>query len=478
MKVIKENKGIISIMIVAIAIRIYYFWITRNSGEWWDSLCYGSLAKNIVTQLWAGKEFILHETALRPLLFSYLWSALLFLGFNEMAIRITLVLIPSILSVFLVYITTKEIFNERVALISSFIYSMIWMNLFYSSRFLVHMLGLCFFISSIYFFVKSTKEEFNYKQFSLSLILLSLATLTRYQVGMIFLVYLLILILGERLYLNKLKFWIAGIVGISPMLIFFILNLINSGELFPSLGMNPALTHLPLGLHTLTFIPTFLMTAFFLMFLIGLGYLVFEIILSWDNLKNPRYRNSLLIVLILVAFFSFFIFYLRIVEDRWLFETLFSLSVISAYGIDSIANHIGKNNKALGVMFILIILFSGAYSQLTFSDNLINQKKDTYIQMKETFEYIKYNTHQDSIIAGHSIEPYVIYYAERDYIGLTINEEDIRLLKDADYLVMHLFNPMPQYLIDYIQTTEEFVPIQASYLNQQPAVILYRRVHD
>jgi len=466
----KENWAIISVMVLAAAIRIYYFLMTANQPLWWDELCYGSLAKNFITHAWDGTAFIASETALRPLIFSHIWSALIAIGLNEVTCKIILVLIPSILTVYLVYLIAKEVFNQRVALISAVIYSVLWLNLFYSLRFLVHMLGLCFLLSSVYFFIKSMKDKVNYNNlnFFFSLIFLSFATLTRYQVGIVFAIYFVALIYFKKLYLNKLKFWLQGIGGILPLLLFFGFNLVTKGSILPALaGSTPV--DAPIGWHILSYIPMFLTPIFFIAFLIGIVYVIFEM-----GLSHERLQRYCIPVIVLFTFLCFFVFYMRVAEDRWLFETLFSLAMLSAFGIDYCAKKIEKHSKWLGVAFIIGVLIFGAYAQVTMADTLIKQKKESYIQMKDAFELIKVGTPTESIIAGHGIEPYVVYYAEREYIGLTVNPEDASLIPQADYFVMHIFNPIPPYLINYTQENmETIVPISVEFYGEEPIVITY-----
>lgn len=472
----KENWVIILVMILAIAIRIYYFWITRNSAEWWDSLCYGSLAKNMVMHLWDGTAFIAYESALRPLMFSAFWSMLLMLGANELVCRILLVLIPSILNVLLVYLVAKELFNKRVGLISAVIFSSIWMNLFYSSRFLVHEFELMFLILSMYLFIKATKEELNISMFCWALFSLSIATLIRYQAALLFFVYLLYLILGRKLYLNKIKFWIYSFAGTLPLSLFLLFNYINTGTILPALGMNPGV-ETPIAWGISNFIPQFLLTIFFITFLIGSLYMIFELFIH--PIRNSKFRNIVLVMLAWLIFLYFLIFYIRVAEDRWLFEILISISIISAYGIEFIAGILEKyGGKILGVSLIVVLLFLGVYAQLQYASPLIHEKKDTYSQMKVIFESIKANTPEGSVIAGYGIEPYAIYYSERKYIGLTTNSSDIELLPYADYLVVHVFNPVPQYIVDYLNNQTSFVPIASENMNFMPAVVLYQNTGE
>ena len=478
-----SNLALVAVMIFAIGIRFYYFWITKNQPLWWDELCYGSLAKNFITHAWDGTSLIISETHIRPLIFSYLWAFLMLFSLGEVANRFLLVFVPSVLSVFFIYLVGKEIYNKKVGLIAAAIFSVIWLNLFYNSRFLVHMLELCFLFSSLYFFVRATKSELNFKQFCLSLILLSLATLTRYQDGMVFFIYLIILLLGKKLYLNRLKFWYSGIIGLSPLLLFFLINFINYGSILPALFggdyIKPAAETVPFAFNLLNYIPIFLTTIFFIAFIMGFCYLLLEIFLGYNLFfKNQKLRNSLLLLLIMLVFFSFFIFFMRGAEDRWLFEVLSSLAIISAVGIDLCAKYIEKYSKWLGILFIIGVLIFGAYAQINYADSLIKQKKDSYLQMRQAFEWIKINTPEQSVILGAGIEPYAVYYSDRQYLQLPQNDSNGIGLEKADYLVAHSFIPQTDYLNQYIQDNQKSLePVNAFFFDtqkQQSAVIVYK----
>ncbi|MDD3985939.1 MAG: glycosyltransferase family 39 protein, partial [Methanobacterium sp.] len=221
------NLALVAVMVFAIGIRFYYFWMTKNQPLWWDELCYGSLAKNFITHAWDGTSLIIGETHIRPLIFSFLWAFLLLLHLPEMANRFILGFIPSIMSVLFIYLIGKEIYGKKVGLVASAIFSMLWLGLFYSSRFLVHMLEMALLTSSIYFFIKYLKDDQKLKYFLISLVLLSFATLTRYQDGMMFFVYFIVLLVTRKLYLNKAKFWYYGIAGFIPLLLFFLMNLLT-----------------------------------------------------------------------------------------------------------------------------------------------------------------------------------------------------------------------------------------------------------
>jgi len=478
------NIILLIILLSAFFIHLYYFFITANQPLWWDELCYGSLAKNFITHSWNNTPLIITESHIRPLLFPFLWAFLMIFNIGEVANRFFLAFLPSAISVFFVYLVGKEIFNKKAGLIAAAIFSVFWLNLFYSSRFLVHMLAMAFLLSSIYYFIKTTKERegINMKNLCISLILLSFATLTRYQDGMIFFIYLVVLIFAKKLYLNRKKFWYAGIVGLLPLLLFFVINLITQGNIFPALLLGdyvkPASENgviAPFAFNILNYIPSFLTTTFFIFFMIGLAYIIFEIILGYNLItSNQKLRNSFMLLLLLIVFLSFFIFFTRGAEDRWLFEILISLAVIAGYGISICSDLISKYSKPLSIILIICVLIFGAYSQISYADPLIMQKKESYLQMKEAFEWIKYNTPEQAIIVGNGIEPYAVYYSDRPYSLFMSNETDAHKILSSDYLVIHGFTPQPDYLIEYTKDNNQTLkPIHVEFFQNQPIVIVY-----
>ena len=156
------NLSLVLVLLFAFAIRLYYLFLTKGQPLWWDEACYGSLAKNILTSLWSSTDLITSESIIRPPLFALAWAILIFLNIPETGTRFILEIIPSFLSVFFVYLIAKEIFNKRTGIFAAFIFSVLWIHLFYSIRFLTDVPSLLFLFASIYLFIKANKNELNY----------------------------------------------------------------------------------------------------------------------------------------------------------------------------------------------------------------------------------------------------------------------------------------------------------------------------
>lgn len=480
-----HNLIFLAILIFAFAIRWYYFLLTKTQPLWWDEAAYGALAKNFIHHAWDQTSLIIGETIIRPPLFPLLWSFLLRIGIDEIGTRLLLEFIPSILTVYLVYLTGKEMYNKKVGLIAMFVFSSLWIHLFYTGRLLTSVPALPFLFASVYFFFKSTKENFNPKLFGIAILLLSLSTLMRYPNGIVFFAFLAFILITQKLSIfTKKKFWIAGIIGILPLLLFFSFNYFTAGNIFPAFlsGDDYAEAEVakPFAFDIVKYIPIYLGTAFLIFFILGAVISILEIGLGYDLIrKRPRLKSHILLLLILIFIYGYFMFYIRGVEDRWLFATALPLVCLVGVGLMSAHKFIKKHSKLVAALLILIILALGTHHQITFADPLIKSKKESFLQVRQGFEWIKENTPEDSIILGQGIEVYSLFYAERFYERLPPNVSAVDDI-EADYLVAHIFAGQPPYLENYLSANQnKWQPVQAFFFDPQrtqAALVIYKRV--
>ncbi len=484
----KLNVILIVILLFAFGIRLYYFnLVTGEQPLWWDELAFGSLAKNYVMHLWSSTDLISKEVVIRPPLLPLLWAALLLINLPESFIRFVLEIIPSTLTVLFIYLTGKEIFNKKTGLIAAFIFSVLYIHLFYSLRFMTDIPSLMFLSASLFFFASSiNKEKLNYIHLSLSLFLLSLGALTRYQNGIIFAVFFITLLLGKNIKYKDKNFWKYSFIGLSPIILFFIINLVVFKNIFPAFLSDIYVSGVenvsPIAWNLLSFIPLFLKIYWIFFFVIGFFLIVFELVLSYNFIsKDKKSQNYLTIIIFLILVFSFFIIYMRAAEDRWLMPALIPLTLIVSFGIYQISFYIEKYNKYAAIIFILIILLLGAKLQYDHADSLIKQKKDSYLQMKQGFEFIKQNTNANSVIVGNAIQPYTVYYGERQYLNVPNNESLIDEINSADYAVVHMFVEQPDYYMKNLQENQERWKLVQAYFfdaqNKQPAFILFENTN-
>ncbi|MEK6880150.1 MAG: glycosyltransferase family 39 protein [Nanoarchaeota archaeon] len=477
----KYKIGLISILILALIIRIYFLIISQNQAHWWDTLAFGSLAKNLVFHLWDSTNFIASESVIRPPLFPILWALLIKINFSELWTLILLEFTPSVLSVYLIYLIGKELYDKRIGILASFILAVSWVQLFYTTRIMSDIPSFFFILASIYFFIRSY-ENINLKFFFLSIFFLSLAVLTRYFYGMIGIIYLVILITANKHHFLKNKsFWLGGILGLIPLLIFFAINLISHGNFLPAAGFytTSAAEKPGFAYYILGFIPHIFKIVFTILFVIGLIIVLLELFLGFDSINSiKKLRHHLFVILILFFPLIFFIFFLRAAEDRYLFLSFVSFILIISHGIVFVYDYIRKYSKIVAVVLTIILLLFGAYSNLTFGNSLVIEKKTSFLQMKEAFLWIKDNTSKESILVGEWIPPYAIYYAERRFAEGNSTDFD-QLLDKSDYLVVNAFHPQDPWVVNYLQNnaSSKLAPVKSFFFDenqQQPAVIIYK----
>ena len=216
-------------------------------------------------------------------------------------------------------------------------------------------------------------------------------------------------------------------------------------------------------------------------FVIGATIMLGELCFGFDKINQiKKLKSHLLLFLVLLVPLAFFIFWLRAAEDRYLFVVMISLVALTAYGIVFVYDYIKKYSKIIAVIFLLALLIYSTYGQISFGNKLINDKKNSYMQMKEAFLWVKDNTSKDSVLLGDGIDPYAVYYAERRIVHWGEDNKTISdSVKKSDYVILHGFEHQSKELLDYVnnKTGSEFLPVQAYFFDsarQQPMVIIYK----
>jgi len=192
------NFTFFSILVFAIAIRIYFFNLTKNQPLWTDEADYMSYAKNL-----AGYSTHYMVNAAHSSIFPNISSFFLRLTSSEATIRFIVEIIPSILLVFLTYkICTLMYKDKKIALISAFLMATFWAILFNTFRFHVGIPSMFFIFLAIYVFWQGNEKK--QKIFSklnpkwaipLTALFIALAYATRrgyFLIGFVFLFYLLL----------------------------------------------------------------------------------------------------------------------------------------------------------------------------------------------------------------------------------------------------------------------------------------------
>lgn len=505
----KYNIALIIILLVAFAIRFYFYLQTQNQPLWWDESEYMSAAKSF-----AGIGHYQLSTIRLPG-FPLLAAAFLFLGVkSESVIRFFLLFLPSIILIFLTYKIMVEMYSDkRIALISTAILSVLWESLFYSNRFHTENISLIFEFLAIFVLFKCYMKKENVwiikPKFALPVIALFIAACILIRPGnIIFIPALLVFIpilnykfIMER---KKISYPILIVLLLGVLLILFNLKSIPiiSANYHPE---NPIIFK-TLGVFYGFYQPSLLIPGLlFYFFLFGVMlslfyfWIRFPLIKNFSrNNENLDFKSDIFNALLIVSVIGSFIFLLRTpsYEFRWFFALLPGMFAFTGIGLTKISDFISKTTKSKRfVGFIFIVLFVLCiYGQYTFSKSIIENKKESYLEVKQAGLWLKENTNSDDVVITSSV-PQISYYSERKVYDFTFNglisnfQENVtafneELLKSKPkYLILSAFEPVftPQWAYSWPNETNSVVSkayFQNSNGQQQPILVIYELKYD
>jgi len=481
-----DNLLLIALLVFAFVVLIYYFNITKNQPLWYDEAEYMSAANK-----WAfGIPYDIHKA--RPPLIAFLASLIFRLGLGLLSAKFILELIPLFLSVLFIYLFVNEIYgNKKLALITSFILSVSWIHLFYSMRMMTDALCFMFGILALLCLWKGYVNNKGNKYIWFIGPLVALAFLCRLT-GILYGGFIVVFLLftDKFKFLKNKHIWISLFITVLPIIPFLFWSYSYYGNplAFFRAGYS-GIPSIPLGWGMLQLVYDYPEFLFFICFLIG-ALTLFPMLLSLDLIifkKDKKFLPDFFVFLLLVFTIAFFIYFLRLAENRWLMMMSISIFILSAKGIVFVSEFIKKYfGKFLAVTAIVLLLVGGAYYELKHADGIIKMKKDSYSQVRDAAIWMKENSNPDDIIVSAS-HPQNTYYSERKTITstdfftghyYTQEELDARIKKiKPKYYVVSAFEPsVPQWTYTYPQNNSMFKPVKIWFADaeqKQPILIVY-----
>ena len=480
-KFLKENLPIILILVLGFAIRLYYFILTKNQTEWWDAAEYLSMASH-----WAF-NIPFDFNPQRPPLFPLLEALFLKLGASDLFLKFVLEVIPSTLLILISYLIVKEMYNKKLALLVSFFMSIFWLILFNTTRLHADIPLLFFSYLSVYYFWKGyVKKEKNYYLY-LALVFIALAFLIKLTAGIFGVIFLVFLLIIDKLkFLKNKHLWIAFILFCLILLPYFIWqnNVYNNSLAFLAgshVTSDPGdLGNKPIAWYVFEWIPWMLHIPYFILFLIGL-LMLYALFLSLDlilkNKSNENY-NDLFVFLWISITLVYFVFLERDAEDRWLLPIALPLFVLVGKGLYFVYELIKKYQKNIAITVFIILILLGAYFQLDRASEVINSKKDSYKEVRESALWIRENSNPNDVIFSKSVTQ-MTYYARRQVLGFGGNETEFKkhILKyKPKYIIFSIFEPHGNTLEFPQKFSSSLEPIKAYYAgddNTKYVLVIY-----
>lgn len=480
----------LAIIILALGIRVFYFVETNGQTSWWDSAEYLSQGLHYLNG-WNGITDNYEVNFQRPPAFQYLIAMIFMMGGNETTVILLLCLLPSVLLIFLVYILGKEMFNERIALVGSFLSTVGWSWLFWTSRVQPDFLSMCFQILSIYFFFRTInkKGNINWNMF-LSGILSAAAFNIKIQGLLIPMIMLFYLLITQRLSIFKKKenwmFILGFIILIIPYLIWAQISfgnpfILRSG--YKSSFENHQ--EFAWGAVLSWFYKFFMNNIFFLLFMSGLIWISWNILSKLDlELKSPskNFPTELFILLTFIITSLFYIIYIGGGDERWQWIWLPFLYLIVAKVTILLFDLIYmKTHKTIALIIVVSLLVFLAFGQIQLADKQINISKNSYAPVKEAALWMKANSQPSESILTLSYTQNFFYSQRPTYVYSNISEKDFNNFYKSikpKFLVVSIFEPQSQWIFQYVQNNSAVTPVMV-YFNDpqtktQPVLIIYQ----
>ena len=373
------------IIIFSFLINLYYFFLTKEQPLWWDEAEYMSTAKS-----WAF-DIPYKIAPQRPPLFPLLGAIIFKLGLSALTFKFLFVLIPTVLNVFVIYLLGKEMFNKKTGIIAAFIMAVFWSIIFWTARFHPDSLALLLQLLAIYFFwVGFVKNKSKIKFSILIGLFIGLAFLVKIQALLLFPIFGIFIILSEKFkFLKKKEYWFLLIAFFITILPYLIWNFFTYGNIFAfSTGYTKPIsdTGAPFAWNMLNFLFIFTEWPYFILFLIGITGGLFNLIIGFDMFiknKDEKLKGDFLSFIIIIIVLAFFIFYMRIktAEERWLYLMAPFIFIFSSKALVFIFDKIKKYSYLFAFTIVFSILIIGAFIHLNHADQIIDIKKDTYLQV-------------------------------------------------------------------------------------------------
>ncbi|MDO8460310.1 MAG: glycosyltransferase family 39 protein [Nanoarchaeota archaeon] len=482
---IKEpsNATLIAILILAFAIRMYYFPTIKGQPLWWDEAEYMATAKH-----WAF-GVIYNLNGQRPPLFQALAALAFKLGLQEAAMRILLVIIPSVILSFTIYLLGKEMFDKKIALIAAFLSSISWTFVFWSLRLQPDFFSMIFQVLAVFFMWKYWKEE-NKKMIlpALSGLCVALGVYFKVSALLVPMIFIVFIFLKERLsaFFNKANY-VFSISFLISMVPYFIWSYFTFHDVLALRGgYTPDRTALEFAIGWYNFRFYYFLTegVVFILFLIGL-ILALKFLFYSDLLlkEKKHWLNADIFCVLSLAFVSaFYIFYIRNTDDRWVFLWMPFIFLLAGKGLMFIYDKSKKYSKPLAILIIAVLLALSGYYQYKHFDSIIETKKDSYMPTKLSGIWLKENANKNDRVlsAGYT---QTVYYSEINVTHLTgdyatqASFDGFLQNTTPRYVILSALEYNPPGALEWVQNNQNRVtPVQAYFSDAEkknPILIIY-----
>ena len=490
----KHNLIFLAILLAAFLIRFIFFLKTSGQPVWWDEGEYLSMAKSFAF------DIPFNFNPQRAPLFPAVAAFVMLLGLGEAALRFITVLLPSLGLVLLAYLFGSALYNKKVGLIFAFLNAIFWIALFNTTRIHTDPLAWFFGMLTLYLFWRFYVQETKLKYLWLLGVVFALGFSTRNQNALLGVSIILYLCITEQYkWLLKKELWLtflAFLIALSPLVAW---NMNQFGKPiaqtagYVSEQSLAEKAHYPIAWNVWNIFREYLLPSngklgvlFLLFFLLGiLTFLNFMLGLDLVVKNKDKQLNAdLFIWLLFWVTMLYFMFIERPsvygYDPKWLIFAGWAIFLIIAKGGLQLQEWLKEYSKSLSFLVIAALLIVAAIPQITATSSLVNEKLNSYQEVKDAALWLKEHSSPSEVIYTQS-PTQTTYYADRHSRGIPGTYEEFRSQQAQDharFFTVSIFEKHPDWAYTYPQQhPDEFIPVQAYMLQEnQPALVIYQYV--
>ncbi|MDP2925978.1 MAG: glycosyltransferase family 39 protein [Nanoarchaeota archaeon] len=469
------------VLIAAFFIRLWIFYGTIDQPLWYDGASYMGAARKWGLGLQISDIWYYRRGFLFPLL-----GALIFkLGLGETGMRF-LILLLSTGIVGISYFIIKDMFDKEKALMVTIGLTFSWVILFFTGRILTDIPAAFLVLTSLFFFYKGYVLDKGKKYLYLFAIFFAIACLTRMQTLMFAPAFFIYVILKEKTKIIKNKnLWITALIFFILLIPNFVVYYQHYGNPFTDIlshyfGVSGVSKTSDVADRTTATLFNYIKELpyildgnstpkatkpLFMIFLIGFVLFFYDLLLGIDKLsKNESLQKKFFILSWILIPFLILGYITEYPEHRYITACLPFLFLIISYPIIEIRKYMQKlgANKGIALFLIFSIFIGLMIFNYNWSTSLINNKRNSYIEIKETGLWLKSNSNPKDVIFSASM-PQIQYYSDRTTNYYLFNKTEFeKNLTDIKprYIMLSIFEAHPDWLF-----TKGNLPDGSGYMN-------------
>jgi len=504
---IEKNSFYILLAILIIAFIIRFKNIGINAAVWWDEADYLTLAKNY------GLGLPEQAAPWRARMIPMFLGIFYFFGANEWFIKFIQASV-SVLGIYLTFLIGKTFFNKKVGLITALMLTVYHESIFWTARISMGTYAIVIWALIAYLFWKGY-PNCNKKYLLIAGGLYSFGIYAYDTIGFLILFLLAYLLITERLtFLKKKQFWffvLGAVIVFVPLASYHYVEFHGYfgessnflSDIYPRVGrfmtadfsipenvvqdwQRPFMDVFKESFVYFTALPILFKWPFFVAFLIGLTIFL-DLVLGYDLLlkgKSLKLKKQLYLLLwslslmiplgVTVATTGFYF------EPRFISPALPVLFVIAGVGLVKIYDWLKKYNDLVAISVVVLLLILGINAQLTYSNQLIDMKKDSYSAENEAGTWLKEHTQEGDILTGCGQTVQIIYYTEREFYSAGSNQTRLENLIDeynSKFIMVDAYDPACMNIMNYPgQYPDKYKLVQVFYVDKektQPVILVY-----